>query len=132
MTHENEKNRKLPSKAVLLSVLSAVICIATLLIVSAALKNGQEFRLGDYHDADTGALITAFETNGSNENLVTLITALCYQAEVEGKDTGDLIKQYGSELLLRAKNGQADLQKINADEDLSLEIIRLIRKYGAL
>lgn len=132
MTQENVKYRKSAPKAIMLSVLSAVLCVAALLIGSAVIKGGQEFSLGDYHKADTGAMITAFEADGSNENLVALITALCYQAEVEGKDTGDLINRYGSELLLRAKNGQADLQKINADENLSLELIRLIRKYGAV
>ena len=63
--------------------------------------------------------------------VVTLLKVLCWQA-VEGNnpEAEEMIAQYGTLLFDRARAGEADLSEVGDDETM-LELLRLIRSFGA-
>ncbi len=130
MTMENKKKTNAPVVRIL-SVAMAVIGVVACVFAVRLQKQQQPFGLGDYSDADVAALEESFDRSGSDKDLVELLKALCYQAEVADNHSmdGDIAK-YGSELLSRAKAGETDLSLLD-EETVMLELIGLIKEYGA-
>jgi len=119
------------NQAVSLSILVIVLVTLLILFVGKNKKDQQPFGLGDYANADLEELTMQYETTQSNEDLVELLSALCFKAKVEGDERViPLIEQYGTELFTRAREEKADLQKIDSEERM-LELIRWIKMYGA-
>lgn len=114
-----------------LSILAGLIILLMILFIGQREKAQQPFGLGDYSSADMTKLTETFDQSGSNSDLVTLLTALCYKAKVEEDESViPSIQKYGTELFNRAKSETADLQTLDTEERM-LELIGLLKQYGA-
>ena len=93
----------------------------------------QPFDIGDLSGADRAAAAEAFAADGSDENLITLLKILCYQYKIEGDETlVPEIREYGQELLDRAKDRTIDLEKTDREQNGEiLQILNVIRSTGA-
>lgn len=93
----------------------------------------QPFDIGDLSGADRAAAAEAFAADGSDENLITLLKILCYQYKIEGDETlVPEIREYGQELLDRAKDRTIDLEKTDREQNgVILQILNVIRSTGA-
>lgn len=126
-----EKKKVNPVVVRILSILMALIGVVACVLAVRLQKQQQPFGLGDYSGADISALEQRFEGSGSNDDLVELLKALCYKAEVAGdKSVAEAIAAYGTELYDRARAGEADLSALD-EESVMLELLSLIKDYGA-
>ena len=119
------------SGAMALTVLVAVFGILGILFTGVLERGSRPFGLGDYSGADLTALEAAYDQSGADGDLVELLKALCYRAEVEG-DTGvgEEIARYGTELFDRARAEETDLSTLD-EEPVMLELIGYLHDYGA-
>ena len=89
------------------------------------------FSLGDFSQVSLQEQLDAFQASQSNEDLVTLLKVLCWQAVEDDNQAAELlIAEYGTLLYDRARAGQADLSALEDDETM-LELLSLIRSFGA-
>lgn len=126
----NRDNVKNP--AIILSVLMGFIVITQLLFVFIN-KNtaAKPLDIGDFSNYDVLEIEQQYKDRPTNDNLLLLIKVLCYESEVNNnEESRTLIKQYGSELFSRAKRNEIDLSSVDS-EAVMLEIIRIIKYYGA-
>lgn len=115
-----------------LSLLLAVIFMAVMLLAGAFSREAVPYQLGDYSSSDISALKEAYAQSGKANDLVSLLCALCYRAEVEADQAAaEDIAYYGTQLYDMARREEIDLGSVMGTEELSEELIRLIRKYGA-
>lgn len=114
--------------------LSIAVALIVMLLASLAAgsRRNQGYSLGDYSAISLQEQLEKYRESEQAEDLVLLLKVLCYQAEAEeSAEAKEMIKVYGTELLDLAKKETIDLQKMGeADEEL-LELLKLIRKYGA-
>ena len=111
-----------------------VIGLLAVTWISANIRQKEQpFDIGDLSGADRSAAAEAYAADGSNENLITLLKILCYQYKIEGDGTlVPEIRQYGQELLDRAKTQTIDLEKTDREQNGEiLQILNVIRSTGA-
>ena len=114
-----------------LSLLVAVLCMAASAVGIRLSQKSAPFSLGDFSQVSLQEQLDAFQASQSNEDLVTLLKVLCWQAVEDDNQTAELlIAEYGTLLYDRARAGQADLSALEDDETM-LELLRLIRSFGA-
>ena len=115
-------------------VLSLVMVVLCMVAAGVGVRLSQEekpYSLGDFSQVSLDETQEEFQRSQSNEDLVTLLKVLCWQA-VEGNnpEAEEMIAQYGTLLFDRARAGEADLSEVGDDENM-LELLRLIRSFGA-
>ncbi len=114
-----------------LSLLVAVLCMAASAVGIRLSQKSAPFSLGDFSQVSLQEQLDAFQASQSNEDLVTLLKVLCWQAVEDDNQTAELlIAEYGTLLYDRARAGQADLSALEDDETM-LELLSLIRSFGA-
>lgn len=103
--------------------------LAVTYISSSLRQKDQPFDIGDFSDADRAAAEAAFAEDGSDDSLISLLKILCYQYKIDGDETAvPLIRQYGQELLDRAKAGSVDLEQKDREQNGAvLQILNVIR-----
>ena len=86
--------------------------------------------MGDFSGLSLSEVEEKFQESPSNENLIFLLKVMYYKSNQEKNQdlSKDLIKKYGNELLLRAKEEKVDLSKVE-EEEIMLEIIRFIKDF---
>lgn len=130
MNEEASAQRK--RAGLFLSLLLAVIFMAVMLLAGTFSREAAPYQLGDYSRSDISALKEAYAQSGTADDLISLLCALCYRAEVEADQAAsDDIAHYGTQLYDMARREEIDLGNVMGTEELSEELIRLIRKYGA-
>ncbi len=130
MNEETSAQRK--RAGLLLSLLIAVIFMAVMLLAGAFSREAAPYRLGDYSSSNISTLKEAYTQSGTTDDLISLLCALCYRAEVESDQAAaEDIAHYGTQLYDMARREEIDLSNVMGTEELSEELIRLIRKYGA-
>jgi hypothetical protein len=112
------------------AVLLLLLTVGTLLTAQYQ-DSKAPFDIGDYGSVRIADAKKAFEADGTNEQLMLLIKALCYRQESLG-ETGwsDPLFLYGRELYSRARAGTVDLQTVD-DEDVMLKVLKVLREAGA-
>ena len=114
-----------------LSLLVAVLCMAASAVGIRLSQKSAPFSLGDFSQVSLQEQLDAFQASQSNEDLVTLLKVLCWQAVEDDNQAAELlIAEYGTLLYDRARAGQADLSALEDDETM-LELLSLIRSFGA-
>ena len=114
-----------------LSLLVAVLCMAASAVGIRLSQKSAPFSLGDFSQVSLQEQLDAFQASQSNEDLVTLLKVLCWQAVEDDNQTSELLSaEYGTLLYDRARAGQADLSALEDDETM-LELLSLIRSFGA-
>ena len=114
-----------------LSLLVAVLCMAASAVGIRLSQKSAPFSLGDFSQVSLQEQLDAFQASQSNEDLVTLLKVLCWQAVEDDNQAAELlIAEYGTLLYDRARAGQADLSALKDDETM-LELLSLIRSFGA-
>lgn len=114
----------------------AIMLIGLLAVtwISANIRQKEQpFDIGDLSGADRAAAAEAYAADRSDENLITLLKILCYQYKIEGDETlVPEIREYGQELLDRAKDRTIDLEKTDREQNgVILQILNVIRSTGA-
>ena len=114
-----------------LSVVMVVLCMAAAGVGVRLSQEEKPFSLGDFSQVSLEETLEEFQRSRSSEDLVTLLKVLCWQA-VEGNNPAaeEMIARYGTELFDRARAGETDLSALGDDETM-LELLRLIRSFGA-
>lgn len=88
------------------------------------------FDIGDYSCVDVQQAEVAFEASQSNEDLVLLVSALCWRYKaLEDEEAQAALIHYGQLLLDRAKAETIDLEKMDADGGL-LQVLEVLRELG--
>lgn len=115
----------------ILSVVMVVLCMAAAGVGVRLSQEEKPFSLGDFSQVSLEETLEEFQRSRSSEDLVTLLKVLCWQA-VEGNnpEAEEMIARYGTELFDRARAGETDLSALGDDETM-LELLRLIRSFGA-
>ena len=114
-----------------LSLLVAVLCMAASAVGIRLSQKSAPFSRGDFSQVSLQEQLDAFQASQSNEDLVTLLKVLCWQAVEDDNQAAELlIAEYGTLLYDRAMAGQADLSALEDDETM-LELLSLIRSFGA-
>ena len=114
-----------------LSVVMVVLCMAAAGVGVRLSQEEKPFSRGDVSQVSLEKTLEEFQRSRSSEDLVTLLKVLCWQA-VEGNnpEAEEMIARYGTELFDRARAGETDLSALGDDETM-LELLRLIRSFGA-
>ena len=114
-----------------LSVVMVVLCMAAAGVGVRLSQEEKPFSLGDFSQVSLEKTLEEFQRSRSSEDLVTLLKVLCWQV-VEGNnpEAEEMIARYGTELFDRARAGETDLSALGDDETM-LELLRLIRSFGA-
>ena len=119
------------SKTTMLSLLLVAACMTAGILGARASRSEQGFSLGDFSGIQPLEAVEVFEQDPTNENLVHLLKALCYWAQVEGdEDVQPLIAEYGSLFYERVREEEADPSELGSDEEM-MELLRWIDDYGA-
>ena len=115
-----------------LSLLVTVLCIAAVFFGSRLLRQQRGFPLGDFSGVSVTEARAAYEASGDARDLIAFLKVLCYQAEVESNPAvTDEIARYGTELLNMARAETVDLEQLGQSDDTLLDLLYLIRSYGA-
>lgn len=115
-------------------VLSLVMVVLCMVAVGVGVRLSQEekpYSLGDFSQVSLDETQEEFQRSQSNEDLVTLLKVLCWQA-VEGNnpEAGEMIASTAHCCSTGPGPGEADLSEVGDDETM-LELLRLIRSFGA-
>ena len=110
------------------------IAMAVLVVVATVFTahfQPKPFDIGDYSHVDINTAQERFADSQSNEDLVLLCKVLSWNVETNQDESArELLKQYGQELLDRAKAESVDLETID-DPEIMLSVLRVIRESGA-
>lgn len=109
--------------------------IVVMLFMAGVLLSGQlqpkTFDIGDYSAVDIAEAEEEFIQTQTNEDLVHLIKALCWQYRVaENESVAAELTEYGQLLLDRAKAETVDLEFVD-DPDHMLQVLEIVRELGA-
>lgn len=117
------------SKMVSVTVMMALLMVVSTWFVSSL--QPRAFDSLDYSIVDRAETEGAFEVSQSNEDLMKLVEALCWQYETAGEpETREPLLRYGQLLLDRAKAETLDLETIGQPE-ITLQVLGIIRELGA-
>lgn len=119
------------STVYLIFVLMMVMLLAVTLVAVRFRQEEKPFDIGNLSGADAEKALSDYRESDSAEDLVDLLRILCYRYKIEGDETVlPDIRNYGQELLDRAKAQTVDLEKMDRDGDI-LQILNVIRSTGA-
>ena len=121
------------STVYLIFILMMVLLAGVTLIANQIREREKPFDIGDFSAADPAAALEAYQSSGSDDDLVYLLKILCYRYKIEGDETVlPDIRTRGQELLERAKSQTVDLEKMDMDQNGAiLQILNVIRSTGA-
>ena len=89
------------------------------------------FDIGDYSSVVIADAEKAFQSGGSNEQLILLLKGLCYRQEALGEaGWAAKLAAYGRELYSRAKAGTVDLETVD-EENVMRQVLKVLRESGA-
>ena len=132
MNNRNAETTPNQKKARLLSLLTVLLCFAAVFIGSRMMKAQEGFPLGDLSGIDPAVSLSAYEESGDAVDLIEYLKVLCYKAEVEGDQSCiEAIETYGTELLDMAKAETIDLEELGEQDEMLLDLLKIIRSYGA-
>jgi len=121
------RHAKMPGWTLLLLLLGLAVTLAG----SYYQESRRIFDIGDYSHVNIQQAEETFQSDASNQNLVTLIKALCFRQEVLGEPGWEgQILTYGRELYTRARDETVDLQAVD-DEGVMTQVLSVLRKTGA-
>ena len=121
------------STVYLIFVLMMVMLLAVTVIAVHFRHEEKPFDIGDLSGADPEKALSVYRESGSDADLVELLKILCYRYKIIGDETVlPDIRNYGQELLERAKSQTVDLEKMDQDQNGAiLQILDVIRSTGA-
>ena len=121
------------STVYLIFVLMMVMLLAVTVIAVHFRHEEKPFDIGDLSGADPEKALSVYRESGSDVDLVELLKILCYRYKIVGDETVlPDIRNYGQELLERAKSQTVDLEKMDKDQNGAiLQILDVIRSTGA-
>lgn len=121
------------STVYLIFVLMMVMLLAVTVIAVHFRHEEKPFDIGDLSGADPEKALSVYRESGSDADLVELLKILCYRYKIVGDETVlPDIRNYGQELLERAKSQTVDLEKMDKDQNGAiLQILDVIRSTGA-
>ena len=121
------------STVYLIFVLMMVMLLAVTVIAVHFRHEEKPFDIGDLSGADPEKALSIYRESGSDADLVELLKILCYRYKIVGDETVlPDIRNYGQELLERAKSQTVDLEKMDQDQNGAiLQILDVIRSTGA-
>ncbi len=121
------------STVYLIFVLMMVMLLAVTVIAVHFRHEEKPFDIGDLSGADPEKALSVYRESGSDADLVELLKILCYRYKIIGDETVlPDIRNYGQELLERAKSQTVDLEKMDKDQNGAiLQILDVIRSTGA-
>ena len=121
------------STVYLIFVLMMVMLLAVTVIAVHFRHEEKPFDIGDLSGADPEKALSVYRESGSDADLVELLKILCYRYKIVGDETVlPDIRNYGQELLERAKSQTVDLEKMDQDQNGAiLQIVDVIRSTGA-
>ena len=121
------------STVYLIFVLMMVMLLAVTVIAVHFRHEEKPFDIGDLSGADPEKALSIYRESGSDADLVELLKILCYRYKIVGDETVlPDIRNYGQELLERAKSQTVDLEKMDKDQNGAiLQILDVIRSTGA-
>ena len=121
------------STVYLIFVLMIVMLLAVTAIAVHFRQEEKPFDIGDYSGADPEQALSVYRESGSETDLVELLKILCYRYKIGGDETVlPDIRNYGQELLERAKSQTIDLERMDKDQNGTiLQILDVIRSTGA-
>lgn len=111
---------------------TAAVALAFLVVIllSGQLRQ-EEFDIGDLSGVDVAAAEAQFVQSQSNEDLVSLVKALCWQYCIAENDAvAEPLRAYGQLMLDRAKAETIDLEHVDNPEHM-LQVLRVVRELGA-
>ena len=113
------------------SALLLLLVVGGTMFAAQYRSTNEAFDIGDYSAINIAQAEQVFGADGTNEQLVLIIKALCYRQEVL-HETGwtEKLAAYGRTLYARARAGTVDLEKID-DEDAMLKVLKVLRTLGA-
>ena len=125
------KNRR--NITTILSLVTVLLCTVFCIIAAKTAREAdKDFGLGDYSEASIEEYEKSFANDPGTDNLVELLKALCFKAEVQkDQSVTDKIAKYGTQLYDRARAGEIDLQKMDDENETILELLGYLKKYGA-
>ena len=111
---------------------TAAVALAFLAVILLSGQLRQEaFDIGDLSSVDVAAAEAQFAQSQSNEDLVLLVKALCWQYCAGGNEAAaQPLRDYGQQLLDRAKAETIDLERADNPEHM-LQVLRVVRALGA-
>ena len=117
----------------ILSLVTVLLCTVFCIVAArTARERDKEFGLGDYSEASIEEYEDSFANDPSSENLVELLKALCFKAEVQKEQSViSKIEKYGTILYDRARAEEIDLEKMDDEKGTILELLGYLKKYGA-
>ena len=116
-------------RGLILSLVTVLLCMTAAVFAGQIRRQGTPFPFAHLSEVSAEA---AEETYAASKALIYLLKVLCCKAEVSGETTaGEKIAHYGTELLTLAKEGAIDLQELGEADETLIELLRLIRSYGA-
>ena len=121
------------STVYLIFVLMMVMLLVMTVIAVHFRHEEKPFDIGDLSGADPEKALSVYRESGSDADLVELLKILCYRYKIIGDETVlPDIRNYGQELLERAKSQTVDLEKMDQDQNGAiLQILDVIRSTGA-
>lgn len=114
-----------------LSLLSCVLCIAAVFAAGRIRSRAEGFPLGDLSAYSAEEALAAYEASGDAKDLVQYLKVLCFQASEGSPEAAEAAARYGTELLTMAKDGTVDLEQLGENDPQLLDLLKLIRAYGA-
>lgn len=119
-------------RGLLLSLITVLLCMAAAVFAGQLQRQGTPFPFAHLSEVSAEEAEEAYAVSKAPEDLICLLKVLCCKAELSGETAaGEKIAHYGTELLTLAKEGVIDLQELGEADETLIELLRLIRGYGA-
>lgn len=130
ITHDDHARRQKTAR--MLSLITCVLCFAAIFVGGRLLKHQESFPFDDFSGISTAETLSAYEESGSAEDLIVHLKALCYQAKIENDPSvREDIADYGTILLDMARAEEIDLERLGNKDETLLDLLKMIRGYGA-
>lgn len=114
-----------------LSLLSCLLCIVSVFAAGKIRSRAEGFPLGDLSAFPAEEALAAYEQSGEAEDLVQYLKILCWQASEGSVEAAEAAAKYGTVLLTMAKEGTVNLEQLGEADPQLLDLLQLIRAYGA-
>ena len=119
-------------RGLILSLVTVLLCMTAAVFAGQIRRQGTPFPFAHLSEVSAEAAEETYAASKAPKDLIYLLKVLCCKAEVSGETTaGEKIAHYGTELLTLAKEGAIDLQELGEADETLIELLRLIRSYGA-
>ena len=119
-------------RGLILSLVTVLLCTAAAVLAGQLRRQAAPFPFAHLAGASAEAAEEAYRDSGAAADLIYLLKVLCAKEEASGAlEVQEKIARYGAELLALAKEETIDLAELGEADDTLLELLRLIRGYGA-